>query len=117
MGRPAHPEAVDINVEPNLPVGHHRIDVGDVAVDAFWSISLHNEAGFFEENEMGACGVNRVTAARNHDGSITVHLGPGTSDLPNLLPITEGWNDRVRLYRPRPEVLDGPFVLPSAVPG
>ena len=37
-------------------------------------------------------------------------------DRPNCLPIMEGWNYLVRLYRPRPEVLDGTWTVPGATP-
>jgi hypothetical protein len=109
-------EAVYVNVEPDLPVGSYRIEVGEVPVDAFWSISVYNADGYFEVNPMGTYSVNSVTAKRNADGTVTVHLGPGTSDLPNFVPITDGWNYIVRLYRPRPEVRDGSFVFPGVVP-
>ena len=49
------------------------------------------------------------------DGSVTVHFG-GDDDRPNLLPIVDGWNYTVRLYRPRPEVLDGSWQFPSIEP-
>ena len=35
---------------------------------------------------------------------------------PNLLPIVEGWNYAVRLYRPRPEILDGSWTFPATEP-
>ena len=34
----------------------------------------------------------------------------------HCLPIMEGWNYAVRLYRPRPEILDGSWKFPSAEP-
>ena len=33
---------------------------------------------------------------------------------PKCLPITEGWNDAVRLDQPRPEILDGTWTFPTA---
>ena len=102
------------SVSPGLPVGHYRIEVGEVPVDAFWSISVYNAEGYFEPNDQGAYSINSVTAARNADGTITVDLVPGASDAPNAIPITEGWNYVVRLYRPRPEILDGTWSFPSA---
>jgi hypothetical protein len=114
-GLPAS-EAVYVNVEPNLPVGRYRLHVpADVPVDAFWSVSLYNRDGFFEENERGAYSVNSVTGERNDDGSVTVHFGGAPTD-PNSLPITDGWNYIVRLYRPQPEVLDGTWAFPEPEP-
>jgi hypothetical protein len=56
-----------------------------------------------------------LTAVRNDDGSVTIHFG-GDDDRPNLLPIVEGWNYTVRLYRPRPEILDGSWTFPAIEP-
>ena len=47
------------------------------------------------------------------DGTITVRFGDHPEGVPNVLPITEGWNYLVRLYRPRPEVLDGSWTFPT----
>lgn len=109
-------EATYINVNPGLPVGAYKVEVGDVPVDAFWSISMYNARGFFEPNSLGAYSVNDVTADRNPDGTITVHLGACDDGRANCLPITEGWNYIVRLYRPRAEILDGRYDFPTPVP-
>ncbi len=105
-------EARYIGVEPRKPVGEYRLTVRDVPVDGFWSVSVYNADGFFEPNERGAYSVNNLTATPNDDGSVTVHFG-GDDERANLLPIVEGWNYTVRLYRPRPEVLDGSWQFPS----
>jgi hypothetical protein len=34
-------------------------------------------------------------------------------DRPNCLPIMDGWNYIVRLYRPRSEILDGTWSFPT----
>lgn len=104
-------EAMYLNVEPKLPVGDYTVTVGEVPVDAFWSISVYNADGYFEPNDRHTNTVNSVTAERDRDGSTTVRFGSG--DLPNTIPVTEGWNYLVRLYRPRPQVLDGRWVFPS----
>jgi hypothetical protein len=104
-------EATYVGVTPNLPVGRYELTVpGDVPVDGFWSISVYNADGFFELNEQSAYSVNNITAARNDDGSVTVRFG-GSGE--NSIPITEGWNYLVRLYRPRPEVLSGAWTFPT----
>ncbi len=105
-------EAFYVNVEPGLPVGEYELTVGEVPVDGFWSISMYNAEGYFEPNDAGRYSVNNVTGVRGADGSITVRFGGDTS-APNALPLTEGWNYLVRLYRPRPEVLDGSWTFPS----
>jgi hypothetical protein len=111
-GLPEH-EAFYINVDPGLPVGEYRLQVKDVPVDAFWSISLYNAAGYFEPNDRHSNSVNSITAIPDDDGLITINFGGCGDDRPNCLPIMEGWNYIVRLYRPRPQVLDGSWTFPS----
>jgi hypothetical protein len=106
-------EAYYGNVDPALPVGEYRMTVGDVPVDAFWSISLYNADGFFEPG--GGCSVNSVTAQRDDDGTVTVHFG-GPDERPNHLRLMDGWNYIVRMYRPHPEVLDGTWTFPALEP-
>ncbi len=110
-GLPAS-EARYTNVEPNLPVGEYTLTVGEVPVDGFWSISLYNADGFFEPNDVGAYTVNSVTGVRDADGSITVRFG-GNPSAANHLPLTQGWNYLVRVYRPRQEILDGSWTFPT----
>lgn len=105
-------EAAYIGVAPGLPVGEYELTVGDVPVDGFWSISVYNAAGFFQPNDLDAYSINNITGARNEDDTITVRFG-GDGSKPNTLPLTAGWNYLVRLYRPRPEVLDGSWTFPT----
>lgn len=88
---------------------------GDVPVDGFWSISVYNAAGYFEPNEADAYTVNSITAAREDDGSVIVRFGGDGDPARNSIPLPEGWNYLVRLYRPRPEVLDGTWAFPGIV--
>ncbi len=106
-------EARYLAVDPGLPVGEYELTVRDVPVDGFWSISVYNAEGFFEANDRGDYSVNNITAARNDDGSITISFGGCDGVRPNCLPIKDGWNYTVRLYRPRPEILDGSWVFPA----
>ena len=69
-------------------------------------------AGECGQNNGTAVSVNSLTATPNDDGSVTVHFG-GSEDRPNTLPLVEGWNYLVRLYRPHPEVLDGTWTFPE----
>lgn len=108
-------EASYIGVEPRMPVGEYKLTVRDVPVDGFWSVSVYNAGGFFEPNDLDAYSVNNLTATADDDGSVTIHFG-GDGGRPNLLPITDGWNYTVRLYRPRPEVLDGSWTFPEIEP-
>lgn len=106
-------EAVYINVNPGLPVGEYQLTVGEVPVDAFWSVSLYNAAGYFEENDRDSYSINNITAAANADGSVTIRFGGCGDDRSNCLPIMDGWNYIVRLYRPRAEILNGTWRFPE----
>ena len=105
-------EAVYLNVQPDLPVGAYSLTVNDVPVDGFWSISVYNKDGYFEKNSYDSYSVNNLTAQKNPDGSVTVNFGgdPGQS---NFIPITEGWNYVVRMYRPKPSIIDRSWTFPS----
>ncbi|WP_116948728.1 DUF1254 domain-containing protein [Jiangella endophytica] len=107
-------EATYLNVEPRLPAsGAYRLTVRDVPVDGFWSISLYGADGYFPRDHGSSVSVNNVTAARDDDdASVTVHFG-GDPGLPNRLPLVDGWNYVVRLYRPRAEILDGSWTFPQ----
>ncbi|HTO00699.1 MAG TPA: DUF1214 domain-containing protein, partial [Microthrixaceae bacterium] len=80
---------------------------------AFWSVSLYNADGFFQENDRASYSVNSITALRNEDGTTTVNFGDCGDERPNCLPIMDGWNYLVRLYQPQAEILDGTWNFPS----
>lgn len=109
-------EAAYIGVEPDRDLGDCQLTLSDVPVDGFWSISVYNAAGFFEPNPHDRYSVNSVTATPNDDGSVTVRFVTGEPSAPNSIPVPEGWNFLVRLYRPRPAVLDGSWTLPPLLP-
>lgn len=94
----------------------HRLTVADVPVDGFWSISVYDKAGYFAPNPQNAYSVNNITAVKAADGSTTVQFGGTDDGTVNVLPVTAGWNYTVRLYRPRPEILDGSWTFPEAEP-
>jgi hypothetical protein len=87
---------------------------GDVPVDAFWSISVYNKAGYFQKNDFDAYSLNDITAKKSADGSVVVQFGGCDGKIPNCLPITPGWNYVVRMYRPRAEILSGKWKFPEA---
>jgi hypothetical protein len=107
-------EVIYLNVTPERNDGRtaYRLTVNDVPVDGFWSISVYNADGFFERNAENAYSLNNLTARPDADGSYTIQFGG--DDAPNRLPITSGWNYFVRLFRPRPEILDGSWRFPAA---
>jgi hypothetical protein len=85
-------------------------------VNAFWSISVYNDKGYFEPNPQNAYTLNNLTAKADADGSISIQFGGCDSKVENYLPTPPGWNYLVRLYRPRPEILDGSWTFPEAQP-
>jgi hypothetical protein len=104
-----------VGIEPAKNDGTiaYKLIFRDVPVDGFWSVSVYNEAGYFEKNDKDAYTVNNVTADRNADGSVTIHFG-GDEKAANYIPIMAGWNYLIRLYRPRQEILDGTWLAPEA---
>jgi hypothetical protein len=112
-------EATYIGADPNLPPGDYELVFNDVPVDAFWSVSIYNERGFFEPNEKNLYTVNSITGESNADGSVTVRLvASAAGDTPaNAIVIPQGWNYLIRLYRPRAEILNGQWTPPTLTPG
>jgi hypothetical protein len=109
-------EASYVGVDPQLPVGFYDLTMHDVPVDAFWSVSVYNAQGYFEPNDEGRYTVNSVTGHRDEDGAVTVHFTPpGAATEPNSIPLPEGWNYLIRLYRPRPAVAEGEWHVPDLV--
>jgi hypothetical protein len=94
----------------------YKLDVENVPVDGFWSISLYDGDGYFQKNQFNAYTLNNLTAAKNTDGSVSVQFGGCDGKVQNCLPIMKGWNYTVRLYRPRPEVLSGKWKFPEPQP-
>jgi len=94
----------------------YQLTVKDVPVDGFWSISVYNDKGYFEKNNLNVYSLNNLTAKPNQDGSFTIQFGGCQKDTPNYLPTMPGWNYMVRLYRPRPEILNGTWKFPEAQP-
>lgn len=92
----------------------YKLTVRNVPVDGFWSVAVYNAAGYFQPNRYNAYSVSSVTAQQREDGSVTIQFGGCDGAVPNCLPVTNGWNYTVRLFRPRPEVLDGRWQFPLA---
>ncbi len=111
-------DATYLNITPAKNDGEtvYKLNVKDVPVDGFWSISLYNAEGYFEKNPYDAYSLNNVTAEKSSDGSIDVQFGGCDGKIPNCLPIMKGWNYTVRLYRPRATILDGSWAFPEPQP-
>jgi hypothetical protein len=89
--------------------------IRDVPVDGLPSIGLYDKDGYLEMNDRGACSGNNVTARKWADGTVAIQFGKCEGFEGNWLPITPGWNHRVRMYRPRPEIVHGTWIFAEAV--
>ncbi|MGA9009602.1 MAG: DUF1254 domain-containing protein [Xanthobacteraceae bacterium] len=92
----------------------YKLNVGNVPVFGFWSISLYDADGYYQKNQYDAYSFNNITSKKNADGSATIQFGGCDGKTPNCLPIMAGWNYTVRLYRPRAAILRGIWKFPEA---
>ena len=111
-------DATYLNITPANNDGNtvYKLNVNDVPVDAFWSVSVYNAAGYYEKNPLNAYTLNNLTAQKSGDGAIAIQFGGCDGKVPNCLPTTKGWNYTVRLYRPRAEILNGKWKFPEPQP-
>lgn len=94
----------------------YHLEVADVPVDAFWSVTVYNAEGYLEENDLDVNSYNNFSADPNDDGSFTIHFGGCDDGRENCIPITPGWSYTVRMYQPREEILDGSWTFPEPEP-
>jgi hypothetical protein len=111
-------DAIYLNVTPARNDGTtvYRLDVKDVPVDGFWSVTVYDQRGLILKNSLNAYSLNNITARRNADSSIAIQFGGCDGRIANCLPTMAGWNYMVRLYRPRAEILNGTWKFPEATP-
>ena len=112
-------DAVYLNATPDQNDGKtvYRLEIpAEVPVDGFWSITVYNAEGYIAPNDLGIYSLNNYAARPNPDGTVTIQFGGCDGGTPNCIPVPPGWNYLVRLYRPRPELLDGSWTFPAAIP-
>jgi hypothetical protein len=85
---------------------------------AFWSLTLYDEKGFFVENPIKRYVIgDRHDLHFNADGSLDLwiqHAQPGGDEARNWLPAPSGrFKLILRLYDPKPDVLDQRWVPPA----
>lgn len=114
-GLPEHEAFYVVDSTPR-PVGHYRLTLREVPVDAFWSATVYNAEGYFEANPFDSYNVNSVTARPDPDGTVTVDLAPTPDGFANHLFVMDGWNYALRFYRPRPAIVDGTWPVPEPEP-
>lgn len=82
-------------------------------VDAFWSITMYDEEGFQVANELNRFAIgDRDDLTYNKDGSLDIYMqakSPGKDKESNWLPSPDKGvlGITMRLYMPKPQVLDG----------
>jgi hypothetical protein len=86
-------------------------------VDAFWSVTMYDDAGFQAANELDRFAIgDRDDLSFNDDGSLDIYIqnkNPGPERESNWLPAPTGpLGVTMRLYAPRPEALDGRWAPP-----
>src|SRR5262249_61133457 len=86
-------------------------------VDAFWSITMYDSEGFQAANELNRFAIgDRDQLDYNPDGSLDIviqHANPGPDREANWLPAPRGpLGITMRLYAPKPEVLNGTWTPP-----
>jgi hypothetical protein len=113
-GAPAR-DALYLDVTPMRNDGKtiYKLNVKDAPVDGFWSISVYDAKGYFEPNPLNAYSINNINAKADEDGSIAIQFGGCDGKVKNCLPTPPDWNYLVRLYRPRPEILNGSWTFPE----
>jgi hypothetical protein len=87
-------------------------------VDAFWSITMYDSEGFQVANELDRFAIgDRDALTFNADGSLDIFIqnaNPGPDRVSNWLPAPTGaLGITMRLYAPKPEVLNGTWAPPT----
>ena len=88
-------------------------------VRGFWSLTMYNERQLLAANPIDRYAIgDRDKLAFNPDGSLDIYIqreSPGQDKEPNWLPAPANgpFTMNLRLYWPKPEVLDGSWVPPG----
>jgi hypothetical protein len=108
-------DALYLNVTPAHNDGKtiYKLSVKNVPVDGFWSISVYDGKGYFVANPQNAYSLNNLIAKPADDGSFAIQFGGCDGAIVNCLPTPAEWNYLVRLYRPKPEILNGAWTFPE----
>jgi hypothetical protein len=111
-------DATYLNITPPKNDGRtvYRLNVKNVPVDGFWSVSVYDAQGYYQKSPFDAYALNNITARKEADGAVAIQFGGCDGKIQNCLPVMRGWNYTVRLYRPRAEILNGTWKFPQPQP-
>jgi hypothetical protein len=122
-GYEANYELVYVDAAGAALNGAHRYELRLDAmppVNAFWSLTMYNVPEFLlVENPIDRYSIGDRTPGLHvaGDGSLTIYLqheSPGPEKEANWLPASAGdFRPVMRMYQPKPEVLEGTYVLPA----
>ena len=81
-------DALYLNVTPPKNDGKtvYKLNVKNVPVDGFWSISVYDDKGYFAPNAQNAYSLNNLTAKPGDDGSFAIQFGGCDGRIANCLP-------------------------------
>jgi hypothetical protein len=87
-------------------------------VNAFWSITMYDQDGFFIDNPINLYAIgDRNNLKKNSDGSVDIYIqnvSPGKDMESNWLPAPSGsFNLCLRMYWPKEEMLNGSWTPPG----
>jgi hypothetical protein len=87
-------------------------------VQAFWSVTAYNKDGYFVANAINRYAIgDRDKLKFNPDGSLDLYIqdqDPGPDQQSNWLPSGDGlFNLTMRLYWPKPDILNGSWQPPT----
>ncbi|MGC1305011.1 MAG: DUF1254 domain-containing protein [Caulobacteraceae bacterium] len=94
----------------------YKLTIGEVPVNGFWSVTVYNKDGYLQPNPDHSYSVSSLTAKKNADEKVTIQFGGCSGKVDNCLPITDGWNYTVRLFRPRQTIINDTWKFPKASP-
>jgi len=104
--------ALDRTPKDNTGSAVYRVTLKDVPTDGFWSVSVYNDRGFFSPNSRKAYTLTSATAKPGPDGAYVLQFGGCDATVVNCLPTPPDWDLAVRLYRPKPEAVNGGWTFP-----
>jgi len=110
--------SVDADAKPFRGTNRYRIHFTKDSmppVDAFWSITMYSDDGYFVKNPINRFAIgDRDPLKFNSDGSLDIYIQSTEAKDRNWLPSPEaGFNLTLRMYWPKQQVLSGNWTPPA----